>query len=100
VVVVNTVGLLLLDGFRRHLFLVPSDGVFGRFDPAAMRGCHTLSVCLFVHVPEAASVPPPSSCSSLITRNRPVAVVGGGDAAMEEAAFLARYASEVYVIHR
>jgi hypothetical protein len=28
--------------------LVPSDGVFGRFDIAALRGCHTLPfVCLF-----------------------------------------------------
>jgi hypothetical protein len=28
--------------------LVPSDGVFGRFDLVALCGCHTLSVCLFV----------------------------------------------------
>jgi hypothetical protein len=28
--------------------LVPSDGVFGRLDLAALRGCHTLHVCLFV----------------------------------------------------
>jgi hypothetical protein len=28
--------------------LVPSDGVFGRFDLVAMCGCHTLNVCLFV----------------------------------------------------
>jgi hypothetical protein len=27
--------------------LVPSDGVFGRFDLAALRGCHTFNVCLF-----------------------------------------------------
>ena len=30
------------------LFLDPSDGVFGRFDLAALCGCHTLNVCLFV----------------------------------------------------
>jgi hypothetical protein len=42
------VGLLLLDGFQRHLFWFHTfDGVFGRFDLAAMRGCHTLNVCLF-----------------------------------------------------
>jgi hypothetical protein len=28
--------------------LVPSDGVFGRFDLVALCGCHTLNVCLFV----------------------------------------------------
>jgi hypothetical protein len=31
--------------------LVPSDGVFGRFDLVALCGCHTLNVCLFVCMP-------------------------------------------------
>jgi len=33
-------------------------------------------------------------------RNQPLAVIGGGDSAMEEATFLTKYGSLVYILHR
>ena len=106
-------GYELADLFAAHLEGLPVTHEAGNFVVQAggkEHSCRTVIVCSGAHHRELGladekrlqgrGVSYCALCDGNFFRNAPVAVVGGGNAALEESLYLAKLASKVYLIHR
>jgi len=69
--------IIIASGARSRMLNLPDEDKF------LSKGVHTCA-----------------TCDGAFYRNKEVIIIGGGDAAMEEANFLAKFAAKVYVMHR
>src|SRR4029078_7980743 len=85
----NHIRIMADDGWLENKALVIASGASARWvgleNEEKLVG-HGLTTC--------------ATCDGAFYKNVPVCVIGGGDSAAEEATFLTRFASKVYLIHR